>query len=186
MKIKINEQETYEIVIDNGKEYTFEEFLQLIGKLVKISKIISTDTPLPLTKNDPTKMESVKPQEGLFKKKQRGKARIQWNRDLAVEAVKTHYHATKEEKEAFAQSQNVPDWNYLLKAMSILKRRFNITPSEVGMTAFPIHHLTERALKKKNILEGYGTPSQTPQPPLELKEDNDKDEEKEKKIEWEY
>jgi len=38
MKIKLDENEVYEIAIED--EYTLQEFLQLLGRLVKISQAL--------------------------------------------------------------------------------------------------------------------------------------------------
>ena len=168
MRIKINDEESYEIAIND--EYSFPEFIQLLGKLVKVSKIISTET-----EETPKKVNSLPSSVQKTRSKQRGKARIKWNRELAIKALKIHYHSTKSEKEAFASSLNVPNWNYLLKATSALRRRFDISPQEIGLSFFPKHHNT-----KKEEVNISNTPSnQSPQPPLELQKKEETEEEKE-------
>jgi len=80
-----------------------------------------------------------------YKKRSRRKALITWNdRNEVIKALKLHYSGTKTQKSKYADSKNVPDWNYISKSLTGLRRRFNIRPKEVGLNRFPTTHWRTR------------------------------------------
>lgn len=135
MKIKINEEETYE---NSKEEYTIEELSSLIDNLKEIS-----ETPVLTKKKKAGRPKLDEPTQGGFPvlsprvKKKRRKQMVRWDdRDEVLKALRIHYHGTKGEKLAYARDKGM-DWNQLMKGFSGLKKRYNVTPQEIGLQTYP-------------------------------------------------
>jgi hypothetical protein len=110
---------------------------------------------------------------------------VKWDkREDAIKVMKTHYFGTKQEKESLANQKGAPSWNYIVKSIHNLKKRYNIRPQEIGLSEFP----TRKNRVKKKVEE---TPkffkAPTPNPPLELhrkieKEEKENEEKKQKEF----
>ena len=123
MKIKINEQESYEIKLD--EEYDLQEFIKVLERIVKITQTITNE-----------KIEKVEINETDKTIIRRKKSILKWKeRDEVIEALKIHYTGTKEEKLRFAEikGKGEVNWNTICKSFSALRKRWNVKPSEIGL-----------------------------------------------------
>ena len=124
MRIKINEEEVYEIKLK--EEYDLPEFIKVLERIVKITQTITNE-----------KTEKVETNETENKiKTHRGKSILKWKyRDEVVEALTIHYTGTKEEKLRFAEKkgEGKVNWNTICKSFSALRKRWNVKPSEIGL-----------------------------------------------------
>jgi hypothetical protein len=140
MKVKINDEETYEINLKD--EYSREEFASLLEKLDKISNLIQTPAFLTNKKKKAGRPKLEKPTQSLpasipKKSRKKSKVRVRWdNRDEVLKALNIHYNGTKEDKQAYAREKGI-DWDKLIKGFSGLRKRYNVKPKELGISKFP-------------------------------------------------
>ncbi len=129
MKIKINENETYEIkvpeVIDGRELFTFKSRIDHILKLVGRDPLMQTAQDKPLT--------PVKTRNPHAPIEQRP-----WDqsRENALKFIRCHYFGTDEEKQAYEQISGKP-WKDIYKRTSGIKIRWNIKPEDVDMIRWP-------------------------------------------------
>lgn len=165
MKIIINENESYEIKIE---EITLKSLVDLVDRLNnafpsdKITAYVSGQTIVTnpretetlingfqvRTKRKYTK-QNQKPIKTINKKPKKmnpkGIIPFRTNRDETIKVFKLHYFGTKEDKERYVTEINTNDklknsltWNEdVVKSLSGLRKRFKITPGEVGIKEFP-------------------------------------------------
>ena len=159
MKIKINEKESYEILIEN-EELDCDEFLGLLNRLKEIEKII--------LKIGYSNSENGQPQSKHVRKKRSKKASWIGDRDKVVELMKLMWFGSKEDKEKFAIIEG-REWNDIIKSIHYGKDKFDIKPEEVGLVRFPVkgEGMSVDGLRLKSPDE-FG---------VDLREDENKDEE---------
>jgi hypothetical protein len=125
MKIKINSDETYEIKLPNETEISIQEASMFASRLLKIVKAIGKDEIM----------------EGIIETKQKRSYNLIGNnnskiwtkdRNETIKLLKLHYHASLDEKRAYAREYNI-DWATLSNKFSALKKKWNIQPQEVGL-----------------------------------------------------
>lgn len=160
MKIKINENESYEIITD---EITLANLVDLVNRLhnafpsEKITTYSNRKTTTILPREVEKKREYTHSKQFIDKQNNiktgvkgltragtprqrkftpRGILTYSTNRDEAIVLLRLHYLGTKEEKLAYAKKFN-KDWNEILKSTSHIKDKFKITPQEVGIKFFP-------------------------------------------------
>lgn len=128
MKIKINENETYEIKvpeeIDGRELFTFKSRIDHILKLVGRDPLIQTAQDKPLT---PIERNPHAPIE-----------QRPWDKDRneAIKLAKTHYFGIDEEKKAYEQLTH-KTWLAVSKNVSPSKMKWQIKPEEIGLTRWP-------------------------------------------------
>jgi len=178
MKIKINNQETYDIAV--AEEYSVTDFIEFSERINKIANIISLnavkDTELkhsiaPKT----TKLKTTKIQKTKVKKVKKVKGKRLWEtREEALKVLRLHYHGTKDVKNAYANLVG-KEWNSITKAFSNLIKRYNIQPSEIGLSSFSKKTESESDLELPSLddIPNF-MPQKTPTPPLEF-DDDEKD-----------
>ena len=104
---------------------------------------------------------------------------MQWKgREDIINALKIHYFGSKAEKMEFAKDKET-SWSNINKSFHGLRKRFNISPQEVGLQEFPFHK--QGRPKESDILPKiptptFPTPTPTPTPPLELKPEGNEQE----------
>jgi hypothetical protein len=125
MKIKINQNETYEISLPNEIEISIQEASIFATRLLKIVKAIGKDEIME-------GMTEIA-QKRSYNLAGNSKSKI-WikDRDETIKLLKLHYHASLDEKRAYANEYNT-NWETLCNKLSALKERWNIQPQEVGL-----------------------------------------------------
>ena len=119
MKIKINEYENHEI--NFPEEITIQEFRMLVNRIKVMDKAFCNEDVL---------VKTIKSHTNYIKGKSWTK-----DRELVLKAVKLCYFGSKEEKMAFAQSQG-REWELMVSVLYTIRKIYNITPKEVGVTRF--------------------------------------------------
>jgi len=128
MKIKINEKESYEILIED-EELDCDEFLGLLNRLKEIEKIISKIYPQSISNDYSNK--------NLSNKKGRGPSlKSSKNKDECIKAMKIMYFGSKKDKDMYCRENNCL-WESLTKSANYGKDKFNIKPEEIGLIRFP-------------------------------------------------
>jgi hypothetical protein len=130
MKIKISENESYEIKFDND-EITAEEFLGFMNRLRVIEKILMKGEL-----ND-------YPKTSHHKIKDKGRVRREridypWknNRAELIKALKVNYFKDIEARKKY-EEQTGQTWDDINKNLHYNKIKFKIKPHELGLKYFP-------------------------------------------------
>lgn len=139
MKIKINEQESYEIKFqDEMSLQELEEFSHRINQILKMNQmsvmgyVKKLGQPRHYNKSGKYTNEA----KGLSRKV--GNKREWCNtKEKALELLKLQYFGEKEDKEKKAKEVGYSSWVEINKALHGLKKRYKIQPKEVGLKAFP-------------------------------------------------
>lgn len=143
VKIKINEQEKYEINLpeemDMGQLIGVVERLRLITKMSQnefMPQVLETPNLIKAKREykkrtDNSYLESMKVSKTLFS-----------NRYLAVEFIKNYYLNDEEKMNTFLSSNSLGGWvnrhrTWYSKNCSRLRKHWAIEPSEVGIIKFP-------------------------------------------------
>jgi len=147
MKIKINENESYELILPTS--INIKELGVVINKLQKIFKIASKDEVFGFNEDGEINIEQTE--------KKHYKVRLPMNKEIfnsrekALMILQTHYYGTKEEKGEILKALDKTNWNDLSKGFHMVKKRYNIKPQEVGLTRYPaLGEFDKDKLKIKN------------------------------------
>jgi hypothetical protein len=152
-KFQISKDETYEVKFrDEYSEEEMPDFFELVEKIKNLSSnkerkpviIIKSEKVSEPDKKKKRKYKksgkyknhknSVEPK---VKHRKRRASAVHWeDRDEAVNVLRIHYRGTPELKQRFANMKRT-DWKTLTKSFSNLRKRYKITPEEVGIKFFP-------------------------------------------------
>ena len=141
MKIKINENETYEINISE-EILNAKQFQELLFRLNAINKILGRDILMSSITEKPTpKIKTYTNQRKPSKSRPWAK-----DREFVVDLIKLHYLGSKEMKEKKTREMNMTCWDEIVKAIHNLVMRHNITPAEIGIPFFPVRYVEGKSI----------------------------------------
>lgn len=129
MKIKVNENETYEI--NFPEDVDTQQFFELFSRLSHISKMISKDPIVQSSFRSPINSNGTRHYRNTGIHKAFNK-----DREEAIRFGRLHYHGTKEEKQKVAAECKL-GWDDLIKGFSYAKKKWKIKPHELGLRNFP-------------------------------------------------
>ena len=124
MKIKINEKETYEIDISDGKIVSMNEFDYLVDRLIRIRKVFSNEVPINIV--------------GKEIKKRTWTKHTKLPREKIVEAVKVYFSGLPK-ADIKLKIPEIVGYPYSMFSTRLFayKKRHNLTPQEFGFTEWP-------------------------------------------------
>lgn len=147
MKIKINDNEVYEIKLgdytEHNKEVSAQEFLELLNRFENVVKLIKLNSkeqtldeikPMKLPKFAKPKMITTTNKEGRIIRRNNLR---EWcnTREKAIDVIQYGYHGTKEDKRRIANKIGKKWFDISRQFFSIIQR-YNIKPQEVGVDKF--------------------------------------------------
>ena len=135
MKIKISDDEVYEIKIPNEMEA--QEFLGLLDKLSKIVKLITLSKLGNLDKFKKTFNQRT--EDTIQRKKYQkttGLNPFYDTKEKALDLLQYSYHGTKEDRQWISRLMGM-EWKDIQKRLSNIRGRYEIQPNEVGLKKFP-------------------------------------------------
>jgi hypothetical protein len=151
MKIKISENETYEIELPNSKEININEFYEIVKKFDNIIKIIQINI------QSGTNFETFQTNFNQRRKNtiQIGRKNNFYDtREKVLDIMQYFYCGTQEDRERISKLMGVNP-AYIIKSFFNLRKRYNIKPQEVGLIQFGIKGKISPIKIKGYIIKSY-------------------------------
>jgi len=167
VKFRLSPDETYEVKLqEEYSEEELPRFFELIEKIKNMTFVKKPEYVLDLDRIKTKKIEEIEnnaherkkrkyTRRGKYNKKKiikdnseqnseqkpiKKRENKQWltwdDRDEVINALRIHYRGTPELKQRFANMKRT-EWKNILWALHGLKKRYKITPEEVGLKEFP-------------------------------------------------
>ena len=142
VKVKINENESYEIAIP--QELDMGQLIGIVERLKLITKM-SQNEFMPQVLETPklikAKREYVKKDNYILSKK--ATDILSTNRSLSVEFIRLYYLNNEESMNTFLLSNGLEGYlnsnrTWFSKKVHQFRKKWSIEPKEVGITAFPV------------------------------------------------
>lgn len=124
MKVRINENETYELKIPD-EEVSPQQLFGILSRLQNIGKLLNREAMFGGNHYKTRKSGSGRLGKVIWTK----------DRDEAVKLLKLHYTGTRAEKEAYAKLHNI-EWKVLVNRTFSFRKKWDIKPREVGIKQF--------------------------------------------------
>jgi hypothetical protein len=132
MKIRINDEESYEIKIPN--EIEARDFLNLLNSFDNIVRLIRINNiPKELVKLPKIITETNKKGRIRGTKKHRDWADT---REKVLDIMQYAYHGNKEDRKRIMRITGVNDFQVISKSFFWLVKRYQLKPEEVGMVTW--------------------------------------------------
>lgn len=147
MKIRINENENY--IIDIPEEINGNDFLDLIEKLLKLSKFIQISS-FNINNKKVVLKNSIKREPHNINRR-----KFFDTKEKLMDILQYYYHGTKEDTNRIARICGYSNFEFISKRLSNKRKNFNIQPSEIGFIKMPT--TTDRRGVKINgwIIKSY-------------------------------